>query len=299
MKTPILLITLMFLVSIAFAVQKVDTITIEVEVSELTLVDINPASLTWTSIPPGGVGEEKAIQIENIGSTNITHVWFNNTYPDSRPFGSGNNGSYDAGNYVVIRRNTSGAEYYFPNRVDYNESNILIYLTPPANSYYGRFRNSSFEYFWAVTPDGNGQCNSSGATFYIGKVHHNQTQTGSTDFSTCDNGLTATGSNPCRQGSLNNDGEWGWADVYVGPNSGYQNYTVAVYYTCDKVMFYHWNKDAPGASSATHAEYFTSQTLTPGASIIANVRVYVPYGVAAGWSSPGTLTVIAESSTST
>ena len=277
---------------VASSTQKSDTISIQVNVSELTLVDINPTSLGWSAVEPGTAGEMKAIQIENIGSTNITQIWFNNTYPSSYPFGVGNVSKYDAGNFVVIKRNTTNQDYFFPNRVEYNMSKVEIYLSLPSGwSSHGRFRNSSYEYFWAVVPS----TNCSDGTFYIGKDPHTQTSTGSTNLAgTCDS-LVGTGSNDCRSGSLTSTGDWGWADLYVGPDSGYQNYTVAVSADCTKVMFYHWNMDAPGAGSSTHAKYFSTSTLYPGDWIVANVRVYVPYGVAAGSVQTGTLTVIAQS----
>ena len=286
----------------ASAINVTDTISIEVEVSELTMVDVNPTSLSWSgteAVPPGGEGNEKAIQIENIGSTNITAIWFNNTYPSSRPFGTGGNASYDAGNFVAIRRNSTNERYYFPNRVDYNESQILIYLNVPSGYKYGRFRNSSYEYFWAVTEGASGNCTD--GTFKIGKTPHTQTQTGSTDLTTCDPSLTGTGLNPCREGSLTPAtepqyaGMWGWADLYVGPNDDYVNYTVAVNAYCNETIFFRWNIDAPGGQASLHAQPFTTQTLVPGASVIANIVVRVPYGVVYGYSSPGTLTVIASS----
>ena len=284
------------------SVTKTDTITIIVNVSELTMVDINPTELAWTgaySVPPGGEGVEKVIVIENIGSTNITKIWFNNSYPSSRPFGSGTNATYDAGNFVVIRRNETGEIFYFPNRVEYNES-LLPYINPPSDwDAFGRFRNSSYEYFWFVA-EGTNNC--SDGTFYIGKNPHTQTETGTDDFSSCDP-LTGTGTGkPCRNGTFEgqvniNGVVWGWADVYIGPDTGYENYTVAVNAYCNETWFYHWNMDAPGATELTndHAEYFITQPLYPGAHVNVNVRIRVPFGVAYGFTPAGTLTVIAFS----
>ena len=76
------------------------------------------------------------------------------------------------------------------------------------------------------------------------------------------------------------------------------NYTVAVSADCKKVVFYHWNTDMP-TSNVNHVEYFFEGKLYPGDWIVANVRVYVPYGVAAGDVNPGVLTVIAQSTSGT
>jgi hypothetical protein len=292
-----------------------DTIQLWVTVAEKTMVDIQPDILAWQNVPPGSETlasqaygfPREAIQIENIGSTNISYIWFNNSYPNSLPFGSGDPSAYDAGNFVIVRRNQSGADWFFPNRVEYNESQV-IYLQLPAPESdwaHGRFRSANKEWFWAVnyTTVGSSRiCNES--NFRIGKVVHNQSQLGSVDLRTCDAGLTATGGNPCREGGLSAtvaapyaNGEWGWADLYIGDDSNYQNYTVAVYYNCtEKVtaMFYHWNKDAPGAQEgAVHPEYFHATKLNPGEHIIANVKLRIPYGTAAG-NITGALTVTVQ-----
>jgi len=285
-----------------------DTIQLWVTVAEKTMVDIQPDQLAWQNVPPGSetlasqaVGFPKeVVQIENIGSTNISYIWFNNSYPSDLPFGSGLSSEYDAGNFVVVRRNETNAKYFFVNRVEYNESEV-IYLqlpSPESDWAHGRFRSANKEWFWAVNVS-TGVCNES--NFRIGKQPHNQSQLGDVDLRTCDTGLTATGPNPCREGNLQAttlapyaNGEWGYADVYIGPNTDYENYTVAVYWNCSsyvKVMFYHWNMDAPGAQeTASHPEYFYNTTLKPGEHIIANVKLRIPYGTAAG-NITGALTV--------
>jgi hypothetical protein len=90
---------------------------------------------------------------------------------------------------------------------------------------------------------------------------------------------------------------WSYADLYVGPNAAYENYTAAVYWNCSrtvKVMFYHWNMDAPGAQeTAAHPKYFSSTTLKPGQHIIGNVKLRIPYGTAYG-NITGSLTVTVQ-----
>lgn len=270
-------------------VTKTDTITISVNVAELTMVDINPTSLSWAGIPPGGVGEDKAIQIENIGSTNITKIWFNNSFEPEYPYGSGNISKYNAGNFVVIKRNQNGAQYFFPNRVEYNESATEIYLSLPSNTIaHGRFRNSSYEYFWAIT---------SNDYFYIGKTPHTKEQTGTVDFTgTCDGLTSTTGTNDCRAGPITRDADgWGYADVYIGGNTNYAPYAIAISPDNSTVYFYHWNMDLPGASVLSNPEYFTTSTLYPGGWIVANVSVFVSYGTPTGNLPQGILTVIAQS----
>jgi hypothetical protein len=283
-----------------------DTIRLWVRVSQKTMVDIQPTDLGWDGVQPGtetnasqlwGWPTKKpAVQIENIGSTNISRIWFNATYPSSNPFGTGSANRYNAGNFVVVKRNTSAAApYFFPNLIEYNESEMIYLVMPTVGGTWahGRFRAANKEYFWAVNTT-SGNC--SRAQFRIGKTLHNATQLGTVDLRTCDATLITDGANDCRQGTLARTlsapytagNIWGWADMYLGPNlaANRLNYTVAVYWNCSrtvKVMFYHWNKDAPGAKDgALHPEYFSSTILKPGEHIIGNVKLRIPYGTAYG-----------------
>lgn len=275
------------------ATEKTDQVNITVTVAQKTLIDVTPTSLTWSNVDPGteaGADDDAygAVQIENIGSTNISAVWFNNTYPASRPFGTGDNASYDAGNFVVIQRRTTG-DYMFPNRLEFNASSEIIYISTETGWYYGRFRNASHEYFWAV--DATSECNDS-QTFRIGLTEHNQTQTGSVDFT---NGGSGTRYNQYTLATAANNNEWGYAAINVS-SSDWQM-CVAVKNTCDQAFFYRWNTDAPGGTECAYAQNFTSSTLTPGEWVLANITVRVPYGVHYGntGSTQGQLTVIALS----
>jgi len=276
------------------------TINITVQVSEKTIIVVDPDSLTWTgtdSVDPGSEGIVKAIQIENMGSTNITHLWANTSYESTSPFGIGNASKYDAGNFVAISK-ANDTNFFFVNRVDYNETHQDIYLTLPTNTVsYGRLRDAGNEYFWALESGGT---NCTNGTFSIGVVPHTENQSGTTDLTECGHTLTSNIATGCRSGSLttvnsgNYAGTWGYADLFIGPNLG-QNYTVAVNADCELTMFYHWNKDAPGADSANHPEYLSETTLYPGGAIIMYVKVKVPYGTAAGNVGEGFLTITAES----
>ncbi|NOX71897.1 MAG: hypothetical protein GXO64_04345 [Candidatus Micrarchaeota archaeon] len=280
------------------AVTRTDEINVSVTVAQKTMIDVTPTSLTWTNVDPGSEADSSyeansygQIQIENIGSTNITGVWINNTYPASRPFGSGTNASYDAGNFVVLSRQSS-TDYMFPNRVEYNASNTIVYVSVPTGWYYGRFRNASHEYFWGVDA-ASGDCNVTGRVFRIGITEHNQSATGDADLS---DGGTDTRYYQFTLTNAPDNTAWGYASINV--SSSKWQMCVAVKNTCDEAMFYRWNTDAPGGSSCAYAQNFTTSTLTPGSWVIANVHVRVPYGVHWGTtgSTQGKLTVIAQSS---
>lgn len=280
----------------ATTINATDTINVLVNISEKCIVDISPADLNWTTpLDPGSEGTYKRVQVENMGSTNLTYIWFNNSYPATNPFGTGNVSAYDAGNFIVVGNDTGIAEYFFPNRLDYNSTNDIIYLrgptgaTPPASPY-GRFRNASREYFWAVTV---GTSNYTDGTFYISNTAHTLSTTGAdlqNDASSV--GLTTVTDAPYT-------GLWGYGAINVG---GVMPICVAMYHDGSKAMFYKWNMDAPGADLCANAEYFidpsTTGAIAPGASALARVVPYVPYGVVYNETNPeitGTVTVLVTS----
>jgi len=288
--------------SVAAGTQKSnDTISIFVTVSEVTAVSITPDSLTWTGVSPGSVGAGQAILIENIGSTNITKVWLNNSYPGSLPYGSSNFALHNAGNFVVVRRNISNAQWFHPNLVEYNESE-LIYLTLPASTVtHGRYRGGNKEYFWAMVNGTTGGCTN--ATFFIGVAPHNSSQQGTIDLSACTLSLGQTGTTGCRTGSVTSyNATWGYADVMVGMDDGVTsiglNYSLMVKNDCTQVFFYKWNQDMATAGSTANDLNFSSSTIYPGGNLIANVNVEIPYGVPSGQKTGG-LTVFVEAVDST
>ncbi len=277
------------------------TINITVQVSAKTIVVIDPDILTWVggeSVNPGEEGVVKAIQIENMGSTNISYLWANASYEGTSPFGTGDALGYDAGNFVAMSQ-ANDTNFFFVNRVDYNETHQDIYLTLPTNTVsYGRMRDAGNEYFWALE---SGGVNCTNGTISIGVLPHTENSSGTTTLTTCAHGLTDAANTGCRSGDLTtvNSGDyagiWGWADINMDYASGYRNYTVAVHSDCNITMFYHWNKDAPGADSATHDKYLSESTLYPGGAVIMYVKVKVPYGTAAGNVKKGFLTITAQS----
>jgi len=273
-----------------------ESATITVNVSSKIMVDITPATFSWGAVDPGSVaGSTKeangysAIQIENIGSTNITHVWFNATYPTSRPFGTGNPRAQNAGNFVVLSRRATNTSYWGINQLEYNETNALYYIKdvagamPPNNAAYryGRFHNASGEYFWMI--DAVTNCHTTGTLIYIGKVAHTKTVTGSTNFNVGANydsfALTNLG-----------DNSFGYADINAGPLKGL---CVAVSSNCSRVFFSKWNADKPfhKCANAIYAWTTTDGKLVPGNSFAMGIKANIPYGVVAG-SSTGRITAI-------
>ena len=289
-----------------------DTATVGVTILNMTMIEIQPTAFVYTGLYPGDVGNASheaqnftGFQIENIGSTNITRIWLNTTYPgtlgnaSTRPFGKGLKGEYDAGNFVVISREGSN-DYYYVNRVDYNETRSLVYIKLESGSwYYGRIRNGSNEYFWVINVSQNGGlCNESGTEFRLGNQSHTRTQTGTVDFrSTNKCGQAGAGNDCWRNITLTNDPDntdWAAANITLGG----QDYCLAVHKNCDTIMLSHWNTGAPGSGvclGGTYLENFWSgNPLYPGNSTAALVNVRVPYGVAAGQVKTGYIRVWAS-----
>ncbi len=281
----------------AAAVNVSDSSDIILDVGEKTLIDLTPSSFSWGAIDPGSTGSIKQAQIENIGSTNLTKIWFNVTQPSSNPYGTGSNGSYRSSNFVWISKESGN--YYAVDRLEFNETRSLVYLTDPDGNMppnetkfsYGRFRNASFEYFWFLDKSG-GNCD--GATFYLGDVAHSKEATGTINFDPgggCTSGLNNAPGTTCRSGALTDAGNnWCYADANIGGDS----YVIGINNTDlgYAVRWSHWNQDFPGADSASNDETFYSGLLYPGNSTVANITVYLSRGVAKGRLNTGTLFVI-------
>ena len=288
---------------------KTNTANITVQIAALTLVDAAPEELIFnnSALNPGSVGtgsnlyqktqfnKAGSIQIENIGSTNITNIWLNTTYESDSPFASGDRLAYDSANFVVVSREDAGA-YYWVNRVEYNETRSLVYVNTPLGWRYGRIRNTTNEYFWTVANQSTlSACNTT--TLRIGINYHSQTVDGSLNFDTTEGAVQDTDFRQFTLTDANVDGEYvGYANINAGPWSGY---CAAVWNCGTKLMLYKYNKDAPGGGSCANADYFWDNTtdgnLYPGNSTVADVQVWIPYGVMMGYSKTGTMTIIAMS----
>lgn len=266
-----------------------DTITIAINVSQKTMVDINPSSLTWNAsgIFPGSVADSTFetnnygnVWIENIGSTNITKIWFNNSYPSQNPFGSGDPALYDPANFVFLA-NTSSSSFYYINRVEYRETDSMYIRLPggesasDSNNLFGRFRNNSYEYFFFV--QGQYASNCTAGTLRFSTSPHTLSSTGDTDLS--DN-------TPYVLQALSNN--WSITNVTFGT----EQYCFASYDDCTKAMFHRWNADAPGAATGLCSNipgYFLNTSLVPGNVSKAWIKAAIPYGVPY-WSTLGTAT---------
>jgi hypothetical protein len=180
-----------------------DNSTVTVDVASKVAIDISPSDISYSNIDPGSAALQSdgsdvgaavgAVEIENIGSENITQVWLNTSVPNDNPFGTGLEQEYDAGNFIEVKPEgeagtASDTNFRYINRKEFNETGDLSYVFTPDDAgtwKYGRFKVGSQEFFWTVNTTGPaGTCvtNDGGDDFRVGQNAHNQTHTGSTDF---------------------------------------------------------------------------------------------------------------------
>ncbi|MFT4892378.1 MAG: hypothetical protein ACI8Z7_000150 [Candidatus Nanohaloarchaea archaeon] len=343
--TLLLFLTVMLSFSATAQESTENNLDVNINISEKTIVDIQPKTFSWgagtTQVQPGDIaGPNKEangygrIQIENLGSVNITQLWFNTTFPTQRPFGKGNSDLYDSANFIALDSNTTGVNDHnqFVNRKEYGldqsagaDTQDIIYLDTPSNWDYGRFRDSSSEYFWTVDDTGGGDLG--GATFRIGVDHHNESQTGSTNLDEdCQGGPTAGSNTDCNGYTLSTTSAegttWAYTAVEVGALDstnlaidGDGKYYCAVMNSTQvtkngadesdrpAVYFLKWNKGFPSADQGDcgYATNYTIgsdgefESLTPGQWITQNIRARVPYGVVSAELPTGSLYVLANS----
>lgn len=300
--------------------------TVSVGVSSTTAIDITPADLSYTSSGEGSQpapGDRvftsdsgyEAVEVENIGSKNITKVWMNSSIPTSNPFGSGTQSGYNSGNWIQV--NATGeidgvggpdSGFTYVNRVDYNETNDLSYIFTPdtGNWRYGRFKGGNQEYFWAVNASDGTDCTGAdtGDVLRVGDFAHNKSATGSNDF---------TGS----EGSSDWT-EYTLADI-PGTNKGFTDVSItrpdgstreyAVLTSCGSETYTlrtRYNPTMGGADDlsidSSVAGYLLNVTagdsetndLQPGEHFRLETAVEVPFGVASsGSATTGVLRVLA------
>ena len=283
---------------------------VTVTVSAATMIDLAPTNLNYTANPgqacglgiSAGLCNETinnyfAIQVENIGSWNITKIWFNVSQDPQNPFAVGAATYVDPGNFVALTTNETTSDFFFVDRKEYKTPRTIVYLrdpdgTMPANLTkfnYGRLHNASGEYFYMIDSGSQGLCNTSGITYIrIGVQPRTVSSIGSTDFSALPSvnyiqvNLTSTTSN-------------GYAfavgNISAGPLLGY---AVAVENTTCAVRFCKWNKDFPWGD--TMANYSFNGVLTPGDSLAKKIGIMVPYGTYTS-TKTGQLTAIAIGAT--
>jgi len=301
----IILIALMEGVSAQTGVNDTESSNVTVTVSAVTMIDVAPASFSYTADPgeacgvylSGGLCNETvenyyALQVENIGSWNITRVWFNVSQPTQSPFAVGNNSFVDPGNFVQLTWNDTSNDWFYVDRKEFPEAKTIVYLRDPDGSMpanltkynYGRFRNASREYFYMLKDTTGDACVVGEMTWIrVGTRPRTQDEIGSTDFSAPKEAVD------WHQINLTALTTYAVGNISVGPLTGY---VVAVQDATCNVRFSKWNKDFP-FDGANNANYSFNGVLTPGDSLAKRIGVLIDYGIYTG-TKTGYLTAIAE-----
>jgi hypothetical protein len=175
---------------------------VNVSVSGTTTLDVRPTELSYSGLEPGDrangteleANNYSTIEVENIGSRNISDVWAEASHAESDPFGTGTAAAYDAGNFIQISTETAnGNEYdsaqwsadatlagsdaerfHYVNRVEFTDYPTPTYIetleageegqlqksttnigSDNLDSHVGRFREGDEWYFYTVYFDGS------------------------------------------------------------------------------------------------------------------------------------------------
>ena len=188
-------IGILFLCSTSNVVAEDDfaTSNVSVQVADVTWIDISPDTVLWHSVNPGAYStnftdvetsttDHRAFVIRNIGSSNITKVWFNATYPSasntlySDIYSVGNLSKYDTANFVTVstadRSGNSSSirddndNYFFINKKEYAEA---VYNTTGSGDWL-LIKGQAVPYLKFDTPANYAGLVHSGSTLSTGRI---------------------------------------------------------------------------------------------------------------------------------
>jgi len=259
-----------------------DTIDVDVEVASQVSIKVSPDYIRFWGMDPGTYQVNSThFVIENIGSANITKIWASAATPTVDPFSTDDISDFRASNFIAIANETGEDGYLFVNRMEYNET-LPSYVTPRTGSKAnGRFRNSTYEYFWSLVPDPDDPTgNVTNGTLYIGNSPHTSTQQGTVDLNGADVtavSLTGTGVNE------------------IGGSHPLNNYCVIATQSGDnvKLQLFKWNADLDDGTNCNNFDYLYRGLLVPSNTTYITIAAYVPLGVPSGNITAGTITLTA------
>ena len=168
----IFLVVLVFFGAATLVFAASDIVTIDVNITESSVISVLPDTLNWTGVGVGTEGSVEYLSIQNKGSLNLTNI---HTYVDTlvteavRPYGSGDPEDYSAGGVLTLE-NETGTTFYFAGRLEWNwtqdipNHNWAAVTNPVA---WGFFRNTSYEYVWVLGNGSSYGCNDTDAEFAI------------------------------------------------------------------------------------------------------------------------------------
>ena len=266
--------------SIAFAAE--DTVTVDVNVATVAQLTVIPEILSWSDINPGTTGTVQSLNIKNTGSVNLTYIYaYVDTLTDeaTRPYGYDDPLMYAAGGVIVFKNETYD-KFFFAGRLEWNwtedvGNDDLSAITSPVA--WGFFKNTSYEYYWALGNGTDGFCNNTGAQFAI--------------EDDVDNGTVETRTPTTTDIILQTGTDWGYFSINRASAPLYES-CVAAYYDCSKIYIYRYDKRT-GFASCGNPNYIQAPNLVPGETHTLTLNVYIPLGIPFGNLNTSTFTVYA------
>ena len=157
----------------AFAVD--DNVTIIVNISEVSSIEVTPTGLTWNATTPGTDAGNKTLDVKNIGSNNLTNIWASvniTGIEEENPLGQ--DSTYYASGGLIAMANDTNLTYWFAGRLEWNisytPSGFSLSTYSAGNRSWGWFRNAGEEYLWEIIANASasgGMCNNSGTGMNI------------------------------------------------------------------------------------------------------------------------------------
>jgi len=274
----------------------VDNMTLDINISQISSMEVLPGENAWFNTDPGGNGTIMNLTIKNSGSTNMSGIYMSvNTYwiETDNPLGKGNVSKYAASGFIVIRNETETLEYFPLGRLEWNLTEIMdtevlnlgAGVTKWAHGWY-RLSNGN-EYLWKLengTQTGGNNlgswCNTTDTNLVIKLNPENGTSynrnlavavaTGSTDYA---------------------NENWTFFYFSSGPLKGR---CAAAYYDCTRIYLYKYDM-ADGFKECNSAAYLTAKELAPGSRMTKiKIKPSIPRGIPAGDTKTSVLTIYAS-----
>lgn len=265
----------------------VNTTVIQVNVSEVASIEVNPTSISWTQIAPGANSSIQQVSIKNTGSASFgagifvsVNSFVNTT---NNPTAGDASDKYMAGSFLVVANSTFLATdlFYFVNQISWNESTYPEPTSPTAGAVsWGFYNNKTQSWLWELKPSADGTCRNRTDTAL--KIKNTvDSGTGSRDLSSGTSAGTASA----------NTTEWCTFTFTAGP---LVDYCVAASSDCKRLMIYRHDLNS-SLPSCTKTSELVPGTFSPGVTKYVNLKVHISKGVPAGTVTNSTVTFTADS----
>ncbi|VVB60823.1 Uncharacterised protein [uncultured archaeon] len=277
------------LVKVVNAATNSSTVTVNINISQVGSIVVQPSSLTWTGVNPGSDTATQNLIIRNTGSMNLSLIYMNtSTVGDEspNPLQIANATYYSAAGLIFVK-NSTDSSYYHAGRLEWNLSTVLTGETlslagATQNFSHGWYRNNTGnEYLWKLENGTAGFCNNKSSTVLTIITQPENSSALRRDFSGTYPTATCT--------SSSDNANWAVFTCTNGPLTGQ---CIATPKDCSKIFIYKYNYAADYPTCNSNG-YLRNGNLIPGDETSISVFASIPQGIPAGDTKTGTLTVIA------